>query len=123
MYGILLIICVLVEIYCFQKQRAALEIGRVLGFDARKLILPPWFIITWILPIITMYCISQTFSIAWYFSIIIYLIYMIIYSLLPIMSSFYISALDKLKALQNKGELPLDPYFSFQIETLYNKFK
>ena len=93
MYGILLIICVLVEIYCFQKQRAALEIGRVLGFDARKLILPPWFIITWILPIITMYCISQTFSIAWYFSIIIYLIYMIIYSLLP---KLYITSSNKL---------------------------
>lgn len=52
MFGIILIICMAVEFYCFQKQRAILEIGSVLGFDARKLILPPWFVIMWVLPLL-----------------------------------------------------------------------
>lgn len=85
MFGIILIICMAVEFYCFQKQRAILEIGSVLGFDARKLILPPWFVIMWVLPFITMYCISKTFSVAWYYSILIYVIYMVLASCLPIM--------------------------------------
>lgn len=123
MYVIVLIICMLVELYCFQKQRAILEIGRVLGFDARKLILPPWFVIMWVLPFITMYCISQIFSLAWYFSILAYIVYMLVYSSLPIMNSFYVNALDKLIELQQKGEVTYNLYIDCQIKMLYKKFK
>lgn len=122
-YSIVLIICVVVELYCFQKQRAILEIGRVLGFDASKLILPPWFIIMWILPFITMFCISQVFSVAWYYAILIYIVYMLISSRLPIMKFFYIDALDKLKALERQGEVNYTPYIDLQIAMLYEKFK
>ena len=118
MFGIILIICMAVELYCFQKQRAILEIGRVLGFDVRKLILPPWFIIMWVLPFITMYCISETFSLAWYYNIFIYFIYMILYVRLPIMKSFYINALDKLRV---QDAIRYNPHVIFQIEMLYEK--
>ena len=118
MFGIILIICMAVELYCFQKQRAILEIGRVLGFDVRKLILPPWFIILWVLPFITMYCISETFSLAWYYNIFIYFIYMILYVRLPIMKSFYINALDKLRV---QDAIRYNPHVIFQIEMLYEK--
>ena len=118
MFGIILIICMAVELYCFQKQRAILEIGRVLGFDVRKLILPPWFIIMWVLTFITMYCISETFSLAWYYSIFIYFIYMILYVRLPIMKSFYINALDKLRV---QDAIRYNPHVIFQIEMLYEK--
>lgn len=120
MFAIILIICMAVELYCFQKQRAILEIGRVLGFDARKLILPPWFIIMWVLPFITMYCISETFSLAWYYSVVIYFVYMILHVRLPIMKSFYINALDKLRV---QDEIRYNPHVIFQIEMLYEKFK
>lgn len=120
MFGIILIICMAVEFYCFQKQRAILEIGRVLGFDARKLILPSWFVIMWVLPFITMYCISKTFSLAWYYSIIIYLIYMMLSSCLPIMKFFYINALDKLRV---QDGIRWNPHVIFQINMLYEKFK
>lgn len=120
MFVIILIICMAVEFYCFQKQRAILEIGRVLGFDARKLIIPPWFIIMWVLPFITMYCISEIFSLAWYYSILIYFIYMILYVRLPIMKSFYINALDKLIV---QDEIRCNPHVIFQIEMLYEKIK
>ena len=118
MFGIILIICMAVELYCFQKQRAILEIGRVLGFDVRKLILPPWFIIMWVLTFITMYCISETFSLALYYSIFIYFIYMILYVRLPIMKSFYINALDKLRV---QDAIRYNPHVIFQIEMLYEK--
>lgn len=120
MYGIALVICIIVELYCFQNQRAIMEIGRVLGFDARKLILPLWFIIMWILPFVTMYCISNVFSVAWYYSILIYVIYMMVVSCLPIMKFFYINALDKLRALD---EIRYNPHIIFQIKILHDKFK
>lgn len=120
MFGIILIICMAVEFYCFQKQRAILEIGSVLGFDARKLILPPWFVIMLVLPFITVYCISKTFSVAWYYSILIYVIYMVLASCLPIMKYFYINALDKLRV---KDEIRYNPHIIFQIEMLYEKFR
>ena len=113
----------LVELYCFQKQRAVLEIGRVLGVDARKLILPPWFVIMWVLPFITMYCISQIFSLAWYYAILIYVVYMLIYTSLPIMNYFYINTLDKLIELRQEGEITYNLYIDCQIKMLYEKFK
>lgn len=123
MYGILLIICVFTEIYCFQRQRAALEIGRKMDFDVRKVVLPPWFIIMWGLPIVTMYCISHTFEIAWYFSIAVYICFIIVSSALPIRKSFYIDTLDKLRLLRNEGKVIFPAHSILIMNVLYEQLK
>lgn len=124
MYVILLVVCILVELYCFQRQRAMLEIGRILGFDVRKEIIPPWFIIMWVLPLATMYCISQVFSLAWYFSIPVYAIIKFLCVLLPIKKSFYIDTLDELNSWLRKDDgIPSDMRLFFQISMLYEKYK
>ncbi len=125
MFIILLIVSVLLEIFMFQKQRAALDISRMfdMGIDFRKLILPSWFAISYVTPFITMYCVSQVFDLAWYFCILVYLVYMFLSSLLPIDTWFYVNALDKIVELQREGTLSHNEYLDMKINQLYSEFR
>ncbi len=125
MFIVLLIVCVLLEIFMFCKQRAALEISRMfnMGIDFRELILPPWFIISYVTPFINMYCVSQVFDLAWYFCIPVYLVYMFLSCMLPIDTWFYINALDKIVELQNEGTILPNAYLDMKIEQLYSELK
>lgn len=125
MFIVLLIGCVLLEIFMFQKQRAALDISRMfnMGIDFRKLILPPWFAISYVTPFINMYCVSQVFDLAWYFCIPVYLVYMFLSSMLPIDTWFYINALDKIVELQSEGTILPNANLDMKIDQLYSELR
>lgn len=125
MFIVLLIGCVLLEVFMFQKQRAALDISRMfnMGIDFRELILPSWFAISYVTPFINMYCVSQVFDLAWLFCIPVYLVYMFLSSMLPIDTWFYINALDKIVELQREGTILPNAYLDMKIDQLNSELR
>lgn len=125
MFVALLIVCMVLEVYMFQRQRAILEISREINMDIdfRKLIMPPWFIIAYITPLVMMYCLSQVFDLEWYFCVLLYLLWMFGSILIPIPKSFYADAVDKIDALYSKGKIPYNTLLTVWLMRLKLRYK
>ncbi len=97
----MLCLIIIIELYCFLKQRAILEISRYAdcGIDLRKIIIPIWFNITWITPFVAIYLLWKIFpQYPWYYCLGIYILYYIITAaIFPIPRSIYKSVISELE--------------------------
>ena len=114
-YIVLLIAIAIVEQYCCLKQAAIRRISQLLnwGIDLRTLIIPIWFNITWITPIIQIFLLTKIFpNYPWYYCLGMYILYFAVCSIfLPVPRSMYINSIEKLRniiddpAWRKKAEL------------------
>ena len=100
-------IIAIIEQYCCLRQAALLKINKYIdcGIDLRRLVIPIWFNITWLTPIVQIFLLTKIFqTFPWYYCLGIYILYFLACAiLLPVPKSMYSNAV---KAIRNKIDDP-----------------
>ena len=107
MFIALFTIIAIIEQYCCLRQAALLKINKYIdcGIDLRRLVIPIWFNITWLTPIVQIFLLTKIFqTFPWYYCLGIYILYFLACAiLLPVTKSMYSNAV---KAIRNKIDDP-----------------